>query len=118
MALRRDVAAIIAIPSRANSTGGTIRIAVFVERDGRRAAISRRKYSAAITTTTMTAAIAKYTRRSAAISVRIGMTLDDGARMRKNQAPKNPNHRQLAVRHAINVATPAIPSTTSPMTAL
>ena len=44
------------------------------------------------TTTSPTGAIrGKYIRCSAAISVNIGNTLDDGAKMMKNQAPKKPS---------------------------
>src|SRR4051812_30667645 len=53
---------------------------------------------AAMTISTIGEARARYTRRSAAISVAIGTTLDDGARIKKNHAPRNASHPQRSTR--------------------
>src|SRR5277367_343862 len=44
------------------------------------------------TTRMTTEAEGRYIRRSATISLKSGNTLEDGARIRKKQAPRNPGH--------------------------
>jgi len=59
---------------------------------------------------------ARYMRRSAAISVRMGTTLDDGARRMKNHELRKAIHSQLrgARNQATTVATPTTVSANNP----
>jgi len=55
----------------------------------------------ATTAATTTETVGRYMRRSAAISVTIGNTLDVGARITNAHAPRNPHHR---LRHTPSAA--------------
>src|SRR6476661_4074422 len=69
-----------------------------------------RPFQAAITVSVTTAASGKYIRRSATMS-RIGTTLELGANVRKNHAPKNPSGGAFTNAHPV-AATRQTASTT------
>ena len=65
----------------------------------------------------ITAASGRYIRRSATSSSSSGTTLEDGARIRKNHAPRKPSHPHRFARvHAATVIDPSTATSTKPGT--